>query len=160
MTFKNFPYIAYRLPDGDIKVLKDIMVRVYYKSGFDNEKSIYNFYDIGDGERPEDVSFKVYGSQEYHWVILLFNEILDPYNDWYMSQSDLLKYTKGKYQNINEIKHYVDSDGYINYEGLGNPITNYDYEISINDDRRQIKILSGEYLKVFVDEYNNTLYNG
>lgn len=160
MTFKNFPHIAYTLPDGDTKILKDIMVRVYYKSGFDDEKSIYNFYDIGDGERPEDVSYKVYGSQEYHWVILLFNEILDPYNDWYMSQSNLLKYVKSKYTNMTDVHHYVDGDGYVNYEAVGTPVTNYDHELTLNEDKRQIKLLSGEYLKIFVDAYNDTLYNG
>lgn len=159
MSFKNYPHLVYTLPDGDKKILKDIMVRIYYKSGFDDEKAIYNFYSIGDGERPEDVSLKVYGSQKYHWVILLFNEILDPYNDWYMSQSDLLKYTKDKYQNINDIKHYVDSDGYINYNGLGNPITNYDFEIAINDTRREIKILSSQHLKTFINSYNESLSN-
>jgi len=157
--FKNFPHIAYVLPDGNKKVLKDIMIRIYYKSGFDNEKSLYNFYNVEDGERPEDVAFKVYGSQDYHWVILLFNEILDPYYDWYMSQSDLLKYTKSKYTNIYGTKHHLDDEGYVNSLGVGTLITNYAYESEKNEKKREIKVLSPQYLKVFVDEFNKEVYN-
>jgi len=157
--FQNYPHIAYKLPDGERKILKDMMVRVYYRGGFDDEKATYNFYDVLDGERPEDVSFKAYGSQDYHWVILLFNEMLDPYYDWYMSQSNLLKYVKGKYDDMNAIKHYVDNEGYINSVGIGVAVTNFDYEYELNEKRRRIKILSPIYLKKFIDEHSRVVYS-
>ena len=34
------------------------------------------------------------------------------------------------------------------------PITNYEYEETLNDARKDIKILKKEYLLTFIDDYN------
>ena len=47
---------------------------------FENIKKIKSggLYTIqGDGERPDNISFKIYGSTEYWWVILLYNGITE-----------------------------------------------------------------------------------
>jgi hypothetical protein len=54
-------------------------------------------YSIKDGERPEHIAERVYGDPGYHWLILLTNNIIDPYHGWYMSGSALEEYIQKKY---------------------------------------------------------------
>jgi hypothetical protein len=54
-------------------------------------------YSIKDGERPEHIAERVYGDPGYHWLILLTNNIIDPYHGWYMSGSALEDYIQKKY---------------------------------------------------------------
>lgn len=156
MFFKNNSYIAYK-DSNDVKhILTDIMSRIYYKSGFDNEKALYTLYDVREGERPEDVSFKFYGSQEYHWVILLFNEIINSYEEWYMTEQQVIDIAQSKYSDIYAIHHH-EKDGFINSTGMGKLVTNLDYEISLNESKRRVKILNNIHLKIFLDEYRKKL---
>lgn len=54
-----------------------------------NEYTGYTFYDIQDGERPDIVSYKLYGSTEYYWTFFIVNDFLQGgSNNWYKSQSD------------------------------------------------------------------------
>ena len=156
MFFKNNSYIAYK-DSNDVKhILTDIMSRIYYKSGFDNEKALYTLYDVREGERPEDVSFKFYGSQEYHWVILLFNEIINSYEEWYMTEQQVIDIAQSKYSDIYATHHH-EKDGFINSTGTGKLVTNLDYEISLNESKRRIRILNNIHLKIFLDEYRKKL---
>jgi len=53
---------------------------------------------IEDGERPEQLSNRLYGTTEYYWTFLLLNsELNNIWNDWPMAQDQLLEYTKQKY---------------------------------------------------------------
>jgi hypothetical protein len=54
-------------------------------------------YSVKDGERPEHIAERVYGDPGYHWLILLTNNIIDPYHGWYMSGSALEDYIQKKY---------------------------------------------------------------
>ena len=59
---------------------------------------MYYEYLISDGETPDIIAHKIYGSSERHWIILLLNEILNPQFDWPLSDSSLKKYIDVKYQ--------------------------------------------------------------
>jgi len=54
----------------------------------DNASAVYE-YELVGGETPDLVSYKVYGTPDYWWVILLFNDIFDPFNDWYKSHREV-----------------------------------------------------------------------
>ena len=71
-----------------------------------------------DGERPDRVSYKMYGDEQYYWIVLQVNEITDVYNQWALSDRELEEYVAKKYgpNGASEIHHYetvetVDSDG-------------------------------------------------
>jgi len=68
---------------------RNILVRAKIIDYIKNTQSAYINYTIKDGERPEHIAYRVYGQSDLHWVILLFNEIIDPLFEWPISSSDL-----------------------------------------------------------------------
>jgi len=103
MYFDNFPIIPYpfyRGNDKNFTVAINIMRRVAFSSTLNNTASFYE-YHIKDGERPDQIANKIYGNPEYHWVVLLANDIFDPYHAWCKSQSSLEEYTNTKYSGSN-----------------------------------------------------------
>jgi len=89
MYFKNFEKGFYDLTgNGNEKIVTDLMTRVKVREKVINEISLYDKYDVPSGERPEDTAFKHFGSAQYHWVVLLTNNITDAFYDWPMSEQD------------------------------------------------------------------------
>ena len=72
------------------------------------EKTIYSPYIIKNGERPDQISYKEYGDEQYYWIILQINEITDYYNEWPLSQYELDEYITKKYGVVgaDEVRHY------------------------------------------------------
>ena len=77
--------------EGEYLNYPDIFRRVGTNDAF--KKFIYlDRYHIDDGERIEEVANAIYGSPEYHWVIVITNDIVDPIHEWPLSTTDLIKY--------------------------------------------------------------------
>jgi hypothetical protein len=90
MYFKNMPVINYDI--GNIKkVCRNIMVCAKFSDLFRgaDQEQLFVEYLVKDGETPEEIAHRVYGSASLHWVLLLFNNIINPYFEWPLSQSDL-----------------------------------------------------------------------
>ena len=106
--FRQFPRTLYTVDDTLINI-PDIFRRVAPNSII-NSMMAMSSYDIQDGQKPEHLSHDVYGTVDYYWVILIVNNIVDPYHDWPKSSEDLLDFTKQRYgaENIHKIHHYVD----------------------------------------------------
>jgi hypothetical protein len=75
----------------------DLTVRAKILDYVSNTQVSYLDYTIRDGERPEQLAYRVYGKPTLHWTILLFNEILNPYFDWPSSSVELEKSVSQKY---------------------------------------------------------------
>jgi hypothetical protein len=56
------------------------------------------YYFIQDGERPDTVSYKLYGKADLHWLIFLFNGILNPLFEWPMSYLEIRRIIEEKYK--------------------------------------------------------------
>ena len=82
---------------------------------------MYDEYDVRDTDTPENLAFQLYGDSELHWIILHYNNVLDPRFEWPLSVSNLVKVVEGKYAEKNGIHHYEDSNG---NEVNGNVIIN------------------------------------
>lgn len=54
-------------------------------------------YTVADEDRPEDIAYYYYGSTDYTWLVLLANNIIDPYHDWPLKEEDFNKYLINKY---------------------------------------------------------------
>ena len=54
-----------------------------YYSRFFQIKRPLSYYTIqqSDIQRPDIISFKIYGSQDYWWIIMKYNQIFDIWND-------------------------------------------------------------------------------
>lgn len=97
--FSYFPLTSYLLDKDtvDIRQARNILVRAKFSQYLKTREGLYESYQIKDGERPDTLAHKFYGRSELHWVILLFNEIIDPYYEWPLSQSELESYILYKY---------------------------------------------------------------
>ncbi len=97
--FKNFPLVRYDInKDGNRKVAIDVLKRVVFRGDITDQTSLFSEYTIEDGETPEIVSDKFFGTSNLHWVILLMNEIIDPYFQWPMGENSLNDYVDKKYE--------------------------------------------------------------
>ena len=79
--FKNFPVAVIDFSElGEEPkeyLISDIITNVRVKSDLLTNLTYYEEYDIRDGETPEIISEKFYGTPFYHWVIMLVNERYD-----------------------------------------------------------------------------------
>lgn len=165
--FSKFPDILYPFNlkgrEQTYILLKDITQNVRVRKEILGNISLYDTYDIQDGESPEIISEKLYGTPYYHWVIMLANERYDYYNDFPLSSSALEEYVKNKYGEDKiydphilwgEV-HFEDLDGNI-VDGPASDtvrmISNYDYEFKLNEAKRRIKILNPSVIDKIVLE--------
>jgi len=170
MYFNKFPLMAYDMKNnGNYKLLPDIMRRVKLRSGIAAGRYLFDNYNVITGDKPEDIAFKYYGDAEYHWVILLTNNITDRFYQWPLTQPQFDAFLTDKYGKGSEdaIHHYelaqtsgattsrddshmleVNSD-----TDNATSISNRQHEERIQDKNRQIRLLDKRYLSQFVEEF-------
>lgn len=164
MYFKQFPTFLY---DFDIngkteyKLIKDITQNVRLRKEILSSVTVYDEYDIMEGETPEIISEKIYGSPLYHWVIMICNERYNYVDDFPLTQQQLDNHVTEKYGAGNEYDthHYVDLNQ--NIVDSSNPnatsVSNYDYEISINESKRRIKLISPTLLNTILKNFKDLI---
>ena len=173
MYFRQFEKGYYDLKgDGKQKLVVDLMTRVKVREKILDEASLYDKYDVPSGERPEDTAFKHFGSSQYHWVVLLTNNITDVYYDWPMSEQSFETFIRDKYTNPDGVHHYEVTqssgkttgsgpDDYshkieVNSDASGaQSVSNREFEQRLQDKKRKIKLLNEQYLTSFIEEFNN-----
>jgi hypothetical protein len=154
--FANFPDILYPFElGGKLKLVrvKDIVANVRLRKSVLSNITLYDEYDIEDGETPEIIAERVYGDANLHWVIMLTNDRYDLWNDFPMSGEALSKYIENKYGENNEndqhiifdTPHFEDERGNIvdgPASNLVREISNLEYETRMNESKRRIKIVN------------------
>ena len=168
--FNYFPTTMYDpAGDGSAKMVTDIMKRVRLRTNMKKEIVMMDPYDVKENETPEIVADKHHGSPTYHWIVMLVNDISDVNHDWVKSTRQMQKYLTDKYTEtqLNEAHHYEisqtsgDTAIKIEVENTTYPsasiITNYEYEIALNEEKRSIDLLRNEYLSFFVDEFEGMM---
>ena len=168
--FDRFPLMAYDVAgDKNYKLLPNILKRVKLRAGLRSGAFLFDNYDVIDGEKPEDVAFKWFGDAEYHWVILMTNNITDRYYQWPLTQPQFQEHLTDKYGAGSEdaVHHYekttdsgrTSSNGPSDYshkvecnsdDGIPDIITNRQYEQRLQDKYRSIRLLDTKYLSTFV----------
>lgn len=90
--FKFFPKLKYDLDDNkETREIVDVFrfAKVVSNTTID-DISLYTYYEVGDGERPDHVSQKLYGTPDYYWTFFLVNpEMKNLFNDWPMSTEQI-----------------------------------------------------------------------
>lgn len=180
-----FPTIKY---DFSIKgeppkelIVTDILRRIKISSASIKNYGAYDKYIVSDGETPEVISYKYYGTVNYYWIIMLINDLFDglgdlPQNQYHVEQMIDIKYGEAsKYA----IHHYEDTEGNeINSMVSGNSIsifdsvamqfvlhpisnfvtvTNYDYEVRQNEKHREIFLLKPIFISGVIKEASRLL---
>jgi len=100
MYFSKFPVLSYPCTMNDERkyvLARNILRRVALSEDVKTNNAAFVEYNIKDGERPEHIADRVYGNAEDHWILLLSNDIIDPYHDWYKSSFAMDDYILKKY---------------------------------------------------------------
>lgn len=96
--FENFPKIAYSFDDFKTSErITNVISRFALNQSLKENASIYYTYDILDGDTPEILSAKLYGSPDKHWIIMMMNDIIDVGYDWPMEYRTLNRFIDAKY---------------------------------------------------------------
>jgi hypothetical protein len=109
--FLRFPLLRYT-SNNTVTITSDVLKRVAVNQKTKENLVLFDEYDIQEGETPETVSYKFYETTDYHWVILIVNDILDPRYGWPLKGDELYEYTAAKYGsgNVNAVHHYTISE--------------------------------------------------
>jgi len=81
-------------------IATDISVRLVLKQIVGDPNLIYYDYVVKDGERPDIIAEKYYGDSRLDWVIMMYNQILDPYFEWPKSTYEFESYITQRYGSI------------------------------------------------------------
>jgi len=174
--FARFPLMAYDVKgDENYKLLPNILRRVKLRAGIRSGSFLFDSYDVTNGERPEDIAFKLYGDPELHWVILMTNNITDRFYQWPLTQPQLQAHLEDKYGagSEDDVHHYEipQASGPTSSRDFSHMvecnadednvsiISNREYEERKQDEYRQIRILDKRYIETFVEEFE-TLIRG
>jgi hypothetical protein len=97
--FNFFPKTLYVKPNesSDADLVTNIVSRFGFEPSFKDNNAIFYEYEIRDGDTPEIIAGKIYGDSEKHWVILNYNDIVDPNYDWPLEQRTLNRFIDAKY---------------------------------------------------------------
>ena len=181
----NINYISF-LKDksrNDERILvKNIFKRAKLRTDVDQAITAFEFYEITENMRPDVVAQNIYGDSELDWVILITNNITNIRDQWPLSNNDLHEYMVEKYgvTGLTNVHHYEttelkdDNDRILIEAGLQvdgnftfkvkdktyNPVqqvTNQQYEVNRNEEKRRIKILKSEYVSMFITDFRNAM---
>jgi hypothetical protein len=98
--FNYFPKVPYFLDENNnsLEVITNLTTKFKFDNTFKENSVVYYDYIVKDGETPEIIADKIYGSSEKHWIILLLNDIIHPQIDWPIEQNSLIKLIDNKYE--------------------------------------------------------------
>ena len=153
-VFDNYPKFNYKIDEYDYLTAIDITNNFKLRKLLNSYRGIsYRPYVIQDGERPDNVSQKIYTTPNYDWIILLVNDIYNIYEQWPKDKETFKNYVIEKYGSLSiaqsTIKYYYDKNKNIidltTYNSL--PLsqrsleTSYEYEVRQNTNKSIIKII-------------------
>ena len=109
--FSNFPAVSYKLPGLSNSLLAtDVTKRFVLRDFYRRAMVDFYRYDVVEGQRPDNVAYEFYAESDLDWLILLPNEMLDPYYEWPRTQYDMNEYLRKKYGSVSNaqatVHHY------------------------------------------------------
>ena len=168
MYFNYLPKMMYDPSGSNPKFVTNILKRARMRTNMKKELVMLDKYDVQELETPEIVADKHHGSPNYHWVVMLINDMSDVNHDWVKSTRQLQSYLQDKYTTaqLDEIHHYEipQSSGDTSItiqvpQGTdgATAVTNMTYETELNESKRSIDLLRNEYLTYFIDEFEEMM---
>jgi len=170
----------------DYVTVKNLFRRAKLRDDLQNVFTLFNKYQIRDGARPDTVAEEIYGSPDYDWVVLMSANITNVRDQWPLSDRDLYRFSEEKYtiQKLTDVKYYEttevkDSSGRLilpagkvvdktftipdpsNPLATLNPtrgVSNYEYEVKKNEEKRGIYLLKPGYLQQYIEDFRSAMY--
>jgi len=151
--FSKYSTITY-----DNKTINDLTSQLNFNREMLNNSIYFVNYNIKDGDTPDKICQSLYDDASLDWVLLYINNIIDPIYDWPLLPDELTSYCVNKYGSsyVYSVHHYELDDKVVSTGTTGStPITNYDYESSLNDAKRPIKLPTEKFMNEFIFSYEN-----
>ena len=93
--FNKLPIISY---NG--QVARNFLARARLTEQTRNNHNIFYPYTVTEQDRIDHISHKYYDDSDYMWMIYLANDIVDPYFDLYLNDTNFDRYITDKYGSI------------------------------------------------------------
>jgi hypothetical protein len=167
--FRYFPTVSYSFGDPATQFdVVDLTAHVVVIQRLKQNITVLYDYLVQDGERPDTVAEKLYGSVSHTWLVLLLNGIFSLF-DWPLTSDEFNAYIVEKYGSVSNAQSqliYQTSDGYtvdaLSYAALppanqGITVTAFDQEFDANELKRTIKAVPNQFVGPLVTEMKRLL---
>lgn len=136
--FNKFPKVLFDVNnDGNFSILTDITKTVDINT-FDNDSvTYYTFQEIGDGERPDSLSYRLYGTPQYYWTFFVINDSLKAglSNAWPLNSHAFENMMANEYDVYSAITFYpilhapgtLDSNGFLSSDNAVNKRSDFSF---------------------------------
>ena len=173
--------ISYPFSKSDFVTAKNFFRRYQVNEDVFAYAVIFNKYTIQDGDTPDNLADRFYGSPFFDWVLILTNNIVNVQYDWPLSNYDLSKTLESEYDDpygtihhyetaeigqysaglhVDEAfynkthKLYIDGQYQIkNGNEICSPVTVAEHFAAENEKKRELFILKPNYFRQFVDDF-------
>lgn len=97
--FNYFPKTFYTSSNTTtgLDSVTNIIARFGFESTLKESSSAFYQYQIQESDTPEIIAHKYYDNSERHWIVLLFNDIIDPQFDWPLPYQTFISFVDTKY---------------------------------------------------------------
>lgn len=161
--YSDFPRITYKTPFGEVSAI-DILTRFKLDDITQSDPLATYSYTVQEGDRPDIIAKRYYGSADYAWIVMLSNDFFSANDSFPLTEEQLNEYCQERYgEDLHSTRYYVDPFGSIIDQTtyLATPgsfiVTNYDYELTQNEAKRDIKLISKVYLRQIIDALGEQL---
>lgn len=155
--FSNFPSVYY---NG--KIVKNILLKSAITQDLLLDDTQFYSYQIKDGEKPVTVAYNYYGSIDYVWLVLLSNQIVDPYFEWCLNNEEFDAFVANKYGSVTTAQSTIVGYRVVGTDYIYSPTTYqyvldnepigtmetvyaYEYELDLNEKKRNIQLIDKAY---------------
>ena len=172
---------SYALNNRDVPAIPMTDIFHSYKSYFNRVAANYKLktYYISGAPRPEELSWQIYGNTQLYWVLLMCNNIYDPYYGWITNQEACYQAAQQRYKDIggDQVLYHVNEKGdkfwnlteypensqtwydkgdrihkYPQYNGALAAVNTYEDSIIRNEHKREIKIIDPYDIESFISD--------
>jgi len=168
--FNFYPSTFYSV-DANNKVALDVVTNIISRFAFEGSlkenSDVFYPYEIKDSDTPESIAYKLYGDAERHWIVLLFNNIIDPQYDWPLNYNNFISYVNEKYSANGAANTTVQTG--LQWAQSENNVHSY-YQVNTRSSlavtadsktiEEKIQITANTYANVIVGSVTYTLNNG
>jgi hypothetical protein len=98
-----------QVSNDETMVIKNLFKRAKIREDLLSVITAFDYYQIQENERSDELAQRIYGDPELDWVILLTNNIVNIQDQWPMSKNSFDNYLIDKYgseEKLYEIKYY------------------------------------------------------
>ena len=97
--FNYFPKTFYTSNNNasGVDTITNVISRFGFEQKLKENSLVFYEYNIQESDTPEIIASKYYDNPERHWIVLLFNDIVDPQYDWPLQYNTLIEFINNKY---------------------------------------------------------------